>query len=169
MKFSRLWIINESYGVLGFGFLLIETRKINQCHLQEIHFFFHSYHYFTPLPRLTTKMMKILEQENQRSYGNVAYDENHVITRRRQTTERRPRGYKRIKVDMDAVVQRSTVEMYDTLNRDFWRCAAKTVDRLCFVLLGFIFVFLTTAFLLRGYGQNVEDDDGKYINNGDGR
>ena len=105
--------------------------------------------------RLTVRLLEVLERNSQRSYGDVAYDERRAITRRRKTTEKRPRGFGQVKAGMDIILERSNDQMSDTLNREFWRCVAKTVDRLCFASLGFIFVFLTTAFLLRGYGHSA--------------
>ena len=62
-------------------------------------------------------------------------------------------AYKRTANGMRDLVQRSGNEIEDVLALEFWRCVAKTLDRLCWVVLGSFFCFITMCFLMKGYGH----------------
>ncbi|XP_066926665.1 neuronal acetylcholine receptor subunit alpha-6-like [Clytia hemisphaerica] len=58
--------------------------------------------------------------------------------------------------NMRQILKRSSVENNQKFNRDFWRCIAQTVDRVCVVSFSTSFLFVSAAVLMKGYGHQLE-------------
>ncbi|XP_057314526.1 neuronal acetylcholine receptor subunit alpha-9-like isoform X2 [Hydractinia symbiolongicarpus] len=62
--------------------------------------------------------------------------------------------------NMNDVIDRSTHEVNQKYHKDFWRCLAHTVDRMCLVMFGLSFIFVSAIMLLKGYGHQLNVQDG---------
>lgn len=58
--------------------------------------------------------------------------------------------------NMNDLLDRSTHEFKQMMNKDFWRCVAQTVDRICMILFSLSFIFVSAIMLLKGYGHQVK-------------
>ena len=104
---------------------------------------------------MTALLVKRMKRDGKiKGKTSSKYDSNHEDRR----SEKQRELYKQVKADVKMLTQRSTNEKSVKVIRDFWRCIAQIVDRVCLVVLGFSFVFMTAAFLLRGYGHSMHVD-----------
>jgi len=58
--------------------------------------------------------------------------------------------------DMKQILERSSHVNDEKFNRDFWRCFAQTVDRVCVLTFTTSFVLVSVAMLMKGYAHQLE-------------
>jgi len=67
-----------------------------------------------------------------------------------------PHEYQVVIDNMNDILDRSTHEINEDLNKDFWRCIAQTVDRMFMIIFSTCFVFVSAVMLLKGYGHQIK-------------
>lgn len=60
------------------------------------------------------------------------------------------------KENMKAILNRSEKESTEVFTKDFWRCMAETMDRICMILFSTSFFFVSMIVLLKGYDHQRE-------------
>ena len=111
---------------------------------------------------MTALLMKRMKRDKKRPKNGPSNEKTEPprrsLSEEHADEESRRATYKQVRKGLNVLIKRSSNETGHKLTRDFWRCLAQTVDRMCLVFLGISFVFLTSAFLLKGYGHSMRVD-----------
>lgn len=80
------------------------------------------------------------------------------VTKDTREVSNRRSEFRETKRHMRQILSRSARLSEQKFTRDFWRCVAQTVDRVCVISFSTSFICVSAAMLMKGYGHKPDTD-----------